>query len=135
VKTRIAVYDGTNLSPRLVRFTRRLTRALVRFPDVVLVSGGFRWFEGVERKISVDVAVLTKQRIDPRHFSGRFETWLPAKRLDRPSDGVVRFEEGTVHRVPGTDQACRFELVKTADALVTIGGEGIPRQSSSSRSR
>jgi len=129
VTIRIAVYGGTNLSPRLVRFTRRLTRALVRFADVVLVSGGFRWFESREQHVSVDVAVLTeaKLRIDPRRFRERFETWLPAKRLDRPSDDVVRFEDGSVHRVPGTDQACRFELVKAVDALVTIAGEGNTR--------
>jgi hypothetical protein len=98
----------------------------VRFPDVVLMSGGFRCFEKSPEHVSVDVAVLREARrhVDPEHFRDRFETWLPAERLDRPRDEVCRFAEGTVHRVSGTDQARRFELVKAADALVTIGGEG-----------
>jgi len=128
--TRINIYGGTNLPPDLVQFVSSLTRHLTATRDVVLVSGGFKRSRKYSGRTSVDLAVLreAKRQIENADdFARRFETWLPAKRLDRPSDEVVRFAEGQVHRVPGTDQARRFHLVKAADALVTIGGEGNTR--------
>lgn len=128
--TRIAIYGGTNLPPELVQFVRCLTRNLITIHDVILVSGGFKCFKEYLDRISVDLAVLheAKQCINqPESFDLRFETWLPAEKLDRPSDQVDRFAEGKVHKIPGTDQARRFNLVKAADGLVTIRGEGNTR--------
>ncbi|KKO18673.1 MAG: hypothetical protein BROFUL_02624 [Candidatus Brocadia fulgida] len=127
---RIAIYGGTDLPRELVEFVRCLTRSFLAIQDVVLVSGGFKCFKKYPDRISVDLAVLraAKRYISqPQDFDQRFETWLPAEKLDRPSDQVERFAEGTVHRIPGTDQARRFNLVRAADGLVTIIGKGNTR--------
>lgn len=128
--TRIALYGGTNLSAEEAYFVRCLTRHLLAIQGVVLISGGFKCFREHPERVSVDSAALleAKERLDqPEAFNLRFETWLPLERLDRPDDKVERFAEGTVHRIPGTDQARRFNLVKAADGLVTIKGEGNTR--------
>jgi hypothetical protein len=128
--TRINIYGGTNLPQDLVDFVSGLTRHLTAIGDVVLVSGGFKESKKYPGRTSVDLAVLREARRQIKNaedFARRFETWLPAKRLDRPSDEVVRFAEGQVHRIPGTDQARRFHLVKASDGLVTIHGEGNSR--------
>lgn len=127
--TRIVIYGGTNLPPEHVQFVRCLTRNLIPFHDVILVSGGFKCFREHPEWISVDLAVLeeAQQCIKPESFSLRFETWLPAEQLDRPTDQVERFAAGQVHKIPGTDQARRFNLVTAADGLVTIRGEGNTR--------
>lgn len=125
--TRIALYGGTNLTSKDIRFVRCLTRSLLAIQGVVLISGGFKCYREHPTWISIDRAVLfeAKQLLDqPEIFNQRFETWLPLEKLDRPDDRVERFAEGTVHRIPGTDQARRFNLVKAADGLVTIKGEG-----------
>lgn len=124
MKTRILIYGGTNLSPDLVQFVRRLTRDLLAFPDVLLLSGGFECYRNHRNRISVDQAVLTEAeaRIDPEDFNERFETYVPKETLDRRS--VKRFRKGKVHEFVGTAQARRFKLVNAADALVTVSGEG-----------
>ena len=84
--TRILVYGGTNLPPALVRFVGRLTREFLRFPDVLLLSGGFECYKRHPKRISVDMAVLTEaeSRVDSTRFDQRFETWLPPRRT-RPT--------------------------------------------------
>jgi hypothetical protein len=125
--TRILVYGGTNLTPALVRFVGRLTRRLLVFDDVVLLSGGFEGYKHHPNRVSVDKTVLTEaeRSIVPARFDRRFETWLPRESLDRRS--VRRFKRGALHELTGTAQARRFALVKAADALVTIEGEGNTR--------
>lgn len=127
--TRIAIYGGTNLPPEQVQLVGYLARNFITIRDVVLVSGGFKCFRDHPDRISVDLAVLHEAEgiIQPESFDLRFETWLPAERLDRPSDHVERFAKGKVHKLPGTDQARRFNLVKAADGLVTISGDGNTR--------
>ncbi|RNC68065.1 MAG: hypothetical protein ED859_11590 [Desulfuromonadales bacterium] len=128
--TRIALYGGTNLSPEEVHFVRFLTSNLLAIQGVIIISGGFKSYIEHPEWVSVDSAVLleAKQRLPQLEaLNLRFETWLPLERLDRPDDKVERFAEGTVHRIPGTDQARRFNLVKAADGLVTIKGEGNTR--------
>ena len=127
MKTRIAIYGGTNLSPGLVRFVRRVTGDLLSLNDVVILSGGFEYFESHPERTSVDLAVLweAEKRLPPKQFAERFETWVPAQTLDRHS--VKRFKKGTIHELDGTAQARRFKLVSAADALVTIVGEGNTR--------
>uniref|UniRef100_A0A831XD40 Nucleoside 2-deoxyribosyltransferase n=1 Tax=Geobacter metallireducens TaxID=28232 RepID=A0A831XD40_GEOME len=128
--TRIALYGGTNLTSKEIRFVRCLTRHLLAIQGVTLISGGFECYREHPAWISVDRAVLFEARQllpEPETFIGRFETWLPLERLDRPDDGVERFAEGAVHRIPGTDQARRFNLVRAADGIVTIKGEGNTR--------
>jgi hypothetical protein len=125
MKTRIAIYGGTNLSEESVRFVRRVTADLLGLSDVVILSGGFECFENHPDWTSVDRAVLreAEKRLPPKQFAKRFETWVPA--LDRHS--VKRFKKGTIHELSGTAQARRFKLVSAADALVTIVGEGNTR--------
>lgn len=128
--TRIALYGGTNLSPEEVRLVRCLARNLLAIQGVTLISGGFKRYREHPEWVSVDSAALREAREllpEPEAFNLRFETWLPLERLDRPDDQVERFAEGTVHRIPGTDQARRFNLVKAADGIVTIKGEGNTR--------
>ena len=127
MKTRIAIYGGTNLPPDLVELVRCLTRHLLGFSDVVLLSSGFEFFKRYPKRTSVDRAVLTEveDRLGPQELAERFETWLPMTGLDRHS--VQRFAKGTVHRIAGTAQAMRFKLVNSADGIVTIGGEGNTR--------
>lgn len=122
MKTRIAIYGGTNLSDELVQFVRRITRVLLGFNDVVILSGGFECFEKYPDWISVDRAVLleAEKRLPPKQFAERFETWVPAVALDRHS--VKRFKKGTIRELSGTAQARRFKLVSATDALVTIVG-------------
>jgi hypothetical protein len=104
-----------------VRFTRRLTRELLRFPDVVLMSTGFLHAKRHPHRVSVDAAVVGEAEtcLTPAELARRFETWLPAGR-DRPVD---RFAKGVVHRVGETAQQRRFALVRAADAIVTVAGE------------
>ena len=127
MKTRIAIYGGTNLSAELVRFVRRVTGELLSLNDVVILSGGFECFKNHSDRTSVDLAVLeeAKKRLPPKQFAERFETWIPAPTLDRYT--VKRFRKGTPHELGGTAQARRFKLVSAADALVTIAGEGNTR--------
>lgn len=127
MKTRIAIYGGTNLPPRSVRFVQGLTRELLAFGDVVIVSGGFDCFERHPGSTSVDRAVLLEAErcLRPRKFAERFETWIPKPMLDRRS--VKRFRRGTTYELVGTAQARRFKLVNAADALATIMGEGHTR--------
>lgn len=128
--TRIAIYGGTNLPPEEVHFVRCLTRNLLAIQGVVLISGGFKRYREHHEWVSVDSAALLEAKqclTQSELFNLRFETWLPMEKLDRPDDQVERFAEGTVHRIPGTDQARRFNLVKAADGLVTIKGEGNTR--------
>ena len=125
MKTRIAIYGGTNLSAELVRFVRRITRDLLSLTDVVILSGGFEYFKKHPERTSVDRAVLreAEKRLTPKQLDERFETWVPA--LDRRT--VKRFKTRTTHELRGTAQARRFKLVSAADALVTISGEGNTR--------
>jgi hypothetical protein len=127
MKTRIAIYGGTNLSPKLVRFVRRVTSDLLDLNDVVILSGGFAYFENHPERTSVDRAVLleAEKRLSRKQLNERFETWIPAPALDRRS--VKRFTAGAIHELTGTAQAMRFRLVSAADALVTIVGEGNTR--------
>jgi len=128
--TRIVIYGGTDLPPEFQHFVRCITKNFITYQDVIIISGGFECFEGDPKKISVDLAVLLESKnciSNAEYFNKRFETWLPAKKLDRPSEKVKRFEEGKVCRIPGTDQARRFKLVKAADGLVTIMGHGNTR--------
>jgi hypothetical protein len=127
MKTRIGIYGGTNLSTELVRFVRRVTGDLLDLNDVVILSGGFEYFENHPEKTSVDRAVLweAEKRLPRRQLNKRFETWIPAPALDRRS--VKRFTAGAIHELIGTAQARRFKLVSAADALVTIAGEGNTR--------
>jgi len=127
MKTRVAIYGGTNLTTETVRFVRHLTRDLLGFSDVVLLSGGFDCFEQHPERTSVDRAVLAEaeERLPPNQFAKRFETWVPAPALDRHS--VKRFKKGITHELIGTAQARRFKLVNAADALITIVGEGNTR--------
>jgi hypothetical protein len=100
-----------------------LTRRLLTFPDVVIVSGGFAHFKGHPDRVSVDAAVAdeAQRRIAPAEIDERFETWLPTPR-DRQR--VERFECGTVRAISGSPQARRFAIVNGVDAIVTIGGDG-----------
>lgn len=127
MKTRIGIYGGTNLTTESVRFVRHLTRDLLGFSDVVLLSGGFDCFKQHPERTSVDRAVLAEaeERLPPNQFVERFETWVPALALDRHS--VKRFRKGTTYELVGTAQARRFKLVNEADALITIIGEGNTR--------
>jgi hypothetical protein len=127
MNTRIAIYGGTNLTAAVVRFVERLTRRILAFPDVVLVSGGFAQYRGRPDRISVDRAVLeeSERRLDPGALATRFETWLPAPSLDRRS--VERFRHGTVRELQGSAQARRFAVVTGVDAIITIAGEGQTR--------
>lgn len=126
MKTKIAIYGGTNLSGDLITFVSSLVKNLLQFPEVVLMSGGFdHYIKHPERK-SVDKAVCeaAKQFVDPESFDKRFETWLPAEN-DR--NKVIRFEEGKVIKVSGSTQARRFNIVQHSDAVITIKGEGHTR--------
>ena len=127
MKTRIAIYGGTNLSAELVRFVRRVTGELLGLNDVVILSGGFECFKNHSDRTSVDLAVLeeAEKRLPPKQFAERFETLIPAPALDRRT--VKRFRKGTPHELSGTAQASRFSVVSAADALVTIAGEGTQR--------
>lgn len=123
MKTRIAIYGGTNLPPTIVKFVGRLTRRLLAFPDVVIVSGGFAHYKGHSDRKSVDAAVAeeAQKRVAPEEIAARFETWLPKPRDRRL---VERFECGTVRAITGSPQARRFAIVNGVDAIVTIVGEG-----------
>ncbi len=127
MRTRVAIYGGTNLSGEVVKFVRCITRRLLGFEDVVLLSGGFECFQQYPERTSVDRAVLLEAEncLPPEQFGKRFETWVPAPTLDRR--GVKRFRKGTVYELHGTAQARRFKLVSAADALLTIVGEGNTR--------
>jgi hypothetical protein len=127
MKTRIAVYGGTDLPPSSVAFVRQLTRSLLAFDDVVLVSGGFAWYKQHPERTSVDRAVLVEaeESLDAKGLDERFETWLPAPALDRRSG--IRFRRGSVRELAGSAQARRFVMVNAVDAIITIGGEGHTR--------
>lgn len=122
MKTRIAIYGGTKLQPGVVRFVARLTRRLLEFPDVVVVSGGFGHYKRHPDRISVDRAVAEEavSLLDPRQLGERFETWLPAPSLDRRS--IVRLKHGKVRELAGSAQSRRFVLANEVDAIVTVSG-------------
>jgi hypothetical protein len=122
--TRIAIYGGTDLRPKVVEFVTRLTRQLLTFPDVVLVSGGFDHDERYPDRTSVDLAVLREAKrrlVGKESFAKRFETWLPAPAFDR--DSIIRFRRGHVRELKGSAQARRFVVVNEVDAVVTIAGK------------
>lgn len=123
MKTRIAVYGGTNLSPEHQEFVRFLVEALLANPDVSILSGGF--FRDTRRPndTSVDKCVLqtVESKLTVVEMAARLETWLPSPALDRPT--VERFRRGTVHELHGTSQARRFKLVQEAAALLTVVGK------------
>ncbi|MFT3822609.1 MAG: hypothetical protein QM731_01770 [Chitinophagaceae bacterium] len=123
MKTRIAIYGGTNLSPELVSFVNSLTAAFFIYPETVIVGGGFAHYIKHPERISVDSAVANtaKQVLSPKDLSSRLETWLPQYN-DR--ENVVRFREGKVVEVAGSTQARRFNMLQSIDALVTISGKG-----------
>ena len=123
MKTRIAVYGGTNLSPEHQEFVRFLVEALLAKPDVSILSGGFFRDTRHPNDTSVDKCVLhtIESKLTAGEIDSRLETWLPSPTLDRPT--VERFRRGTVRELHGTSQARRFKLVQEAAALVTVVGK------------
>jgi hypothetical protein len=126
MKIKIAIYGGTDLSPALVAFVTSLTKNLIKYPEIILVSGGFDHYIKFPKRKSVDKVVMetAEKYIDADDFNNRFETWLP-KDFDRKK--VERFRKGTVREIRGSVQARRFNVVQNIDALVTINGEGNTR--------
>ncbi|MGB8195136.1 MAG: hypothetical protein WCF67_24585 [Chitinophagaceae bacterium] len=126
MKTRIVIYGGTDLPPELVVFLKSLVKNLLKYPEVVLLSGGYDHSTESPTLISVDKTVLetAKGCLTPDSFLQRFETWLP-KESDRKK--VVRFREGNVVEISGSAQARRFKLVQSADAIITISGHKYTR--------
>ena len=121
MKIRIAIYGGTHLNPVLISFLTGLTRHLLKFPEVVLVSGGFDHHIKAKKKLSVDKVVMTtaEKLLGYPAFNDRFETWL-SQDNDRP--GVVRFRKGTLMEIAGSTQSRRFNMVQHLDALITVAG-------------
>jgi hypothetical protein len=126
MKRYIAFYGGTDLSPEVARFVSLLARAVLRTPDVVLVTGGFDHFRDAPGRTSVDRAAADGAKAYLREtgepVEARLETWLPASEKDRQR--VERFREGRVTVLHGgSAQARRFKLVRQVDALVTFKGK------------
>ena len=126
MKIKIAIYGGTDLSPELVAFTASLTKYLLQFPEIIIVSGGFHYSIAHQDRISVDRVVMetAEKYIDPQSFQERFETWLPKENSRRK---VQRFRKGKVVEVTGSTQSRRFSMVQHIDALITIQGRGHTR--------
>ncbi|WP_221391706.1 hypothetical protein [Dyadobacter sp. NIV53] len=121
MKTRIAVYGGTDLLPEIVDFVENLTKSLLNDDEVILVSGGFDHYKKHPERMSVDKVVMqTAKKLLKDTFNQRFETWLP-KKYDRTK--VERFKEGKVIEILGTSQIRRNKLVQNVDAIITIQGE------------
>ena len=114
------------MSQLLIAFVTSLTKNLIEYPEIVIVSGGFDHYSKHEERKSVDrIVVETAERyIDPAVFDERFETWLPK---DNDREKVIRFKKGKIVEVPGSTQARRFNMVQNIDALITVGGEGNTR--------
>ena len=58
MKTKIAIYGGTNLSHDLVVFVSALTKSLLKYPEVVIVSGGFDHYIKHPKRKSADRIVM-----------------------------------------------------------------------------
>jgi hypothetical protein len=131
-RTLIDVYGGTNLDQPQQRFVAALARALLTEQGIVVVTGGFRIFDDRPDHKSVDntAATAAETYLTARGevVDRRLETWLPDAGQDRALEGVQRFSKGTPRQLRGDSaQARRFVLVRDADALVTISGEGNTR--------
>lgn len=126
MKIKIAIYGGTHLTPLMIAFLTILTKQLLKYPEVVLVSGGFDYHINAKKRLSVDKVVMTtaEKTLGYPAFNDRFETWI-SKDNDRP--GVVRFKKGKLTEIAGSTQARRFSMVKHIDALITIAGMGNTR--------
>ncbi len=127
MKTKILIYGGTNIYGDIEIFLVSLVKHLLLSDEVIVMSGGFDHYIKYPGRKSVDRIVLetARKQIKPEIFNNRFETWLPL--TDDREKKVVRFREGTVKTVIGSTQARRFNIVKEADAIITIKGEGHTR--------
>jgi hypothetical protein len=127
MSSKILVYGGTDLSGESQAFVKSLTKHLLSFENITLVSGGYDHAEGENDKVSVDKAVLAaaEEILKPGELEKRFETWVPGPTLDRK--GIQRFRKGVVREIYGTAQSRRFNMVQNVDGIVTISGSGNTR--------
>lgn len=130
MKRYIVIYGGTELTPEVSGLIEDIAYTLLEDPDIVLVTGGFKSAPTTaSESVSTDISALRgAQKFiavnKGQQLKDRFETWLPAADKDRREEAIVRFEEGNVIKLAGKSaQARRFELVKGADAILTIKGK------------
>lgn len=123
---RIAIYGGMALDDRAIEFVRALSEALLDYPDVAIVTGGFHYSLDDAEATSTDRAAfqgaLRYATVTGAPLAELFQTWIPEPGRDR--QGIVRFKEGLVRELKGKSaQARRLALVEQVDALVTIKGD------------
>ena len=122
----VAIYGGTELDNRTEKFVGLLAEALLAYPDVVIVTGGFDYSVDSPRAISTDRAAFRGAESFAKArgiaLEKCFQTWIPEPERDRK--GVVRFREGLVHVLKGKSaQARRLALVEQVDAVLTVRGK------------
>lgn len=84
MRHRIAIYGGTDLEPDLARFVRHLGRAVVRHPDLILVTGGY-WYRTVDDKTD-------SAEVVPAYSADKIQLWFKLTRAERHSLELVNLE-------------------------------------------
>jgi hypothetical protein len=124
-KKRIVIYGGTDLDDRAIRMVEHTVRALLEYPDTVIVTGGIVAVRGEESRIPTDLAarraaeaVLGKGDA----LKERLESWLPDPDEDERRDLVRDWQAATRKFEGSTAEGRRFALVLETDAIITFKG-------------
>lgn len=127
----VVIYGGTDLPDEAVRLVHHVVKALLAFPDIVIVTGGIVKVRRHPERIPTDRAVRDAVTEAAREAEGevaeqlldRLESWLPDRREDDRKD-VVRDWAGATRKFDGvTAEGRRFALVLETDAIITFKGE------------
>ena len=125
---RIVIYGGTDLPGPATRWVKHLVRAILAYPDTVIVTGGIVEAPGKEEgTMPTDVAVTraAEEYLGERGIAvrDRLESWVPDPEEDERWD-LVRDWARAARTFHGyTAEGRRFALVLETDAIITFKGE------------
>jgi hypothetical protein len=123
---RLTVSGGSSITSDNARFCHYLGRVLAGQDNLVIITGGLKYLKEDPSRPTADwktiegvVKELHKKKIS-EHI--KVETILPDKKKDY--GGAERFECGNcISLSDRSPRARRFNMVNTADAMITIQGE------------
>src|SRR4051812_10638806 len=124
---RIVIYGGTDLDDRAINMVQHVVRALLRYQDTIIVTGGIIGVKDehgatLERVTPTDLAArrAAEEVLKGQNIRDRLETWLPEpdeddrRNLKRDWARAPRTFHGTIAGGRG------FALVLNTDAFIPL---------------
>jgi nucleoside 2-deoxyribosyltransferase len=122
---RIVIYGGTDLPEPAVRLAQHVVRALLAYPDTVIVTGGITRVREHPEWTPTDLAArrAAEEVLGADAVADRLESWLPDPDEDDRKDLEREWDRATRKFAGSTAEGRRFALVLETDAIITFKGE------------